>query len=106
MLRSLVKGVGMGAGMGIGQELTGTVIQHIRNRSQQSGAAATPAQNTNTWDIQCNCGALNTEDSRFCGQCGNALVKRCNLSSGVRCACGFTNASGQKFCSECGNRLG
>jgi len=98
MLRSLVKGVGMGAGMGIGQELTGAVIQHIRSRGQQEDAGG--------WDIKCSCGALNTDDSRFCGQCGQPLVKRCNLTSGVKCNCGYMNAQGQKFCSECGSGIG
>ncbi|MCL2577283.1 MAG: zinc ribbon domain-containing protein [Defluviitaleaceae bacterium] len=99
MLKSLLKGVSMGTGMGIGQELTGTVIQHIRNRGQQSN-------NAGGWDIKCRCGELNTADSRFCGSCGSPVVARCNLQSGVRCSCGFTNVTGQKFCSECGNRLG
>ena len=101
MLKSLLKGVSMGTGMGIGQELTGTLIQHVRNRGQQANAG----NNTGGWDIKCTCGALNTEDSRFCGQCGNQLVTRCRLSSGVKCNCGYMNAQGQKFCSECGSGL-
>ena len=108
MLRSLMKGVGMGAGMGIGQEITGAVIQHIRDRRADNS----PAQGNFTGnnqaqrDIQCGgCGEINTGDSRFCGACGGSLVARCNLSSGTRCNCGFINANGQKFCSECGTRL-
>jgi membrane protease subunit (stomatin/prohibitin family) len=102
-----MKGVGMGAGMGIGQELTGTLIQHVRNRGQ-GGAPGAPAQQQaqGGWDIQCSCGAVNTADSRFCGQCGGTLVQRCMLSGGTKCSCGYTNAQGQKFCSECGNKLG
>ena len=103
MLRSLIKGVGMGAGMGIGQEISGAVIQHIRDRRAGQGPAMGGGQQQ---DIRCGgCGEINTGDSRFCGACGNALVARCNLSSGVRCNCGFINANGQKFCSECGTRL-
>ena len=103
MLRSLIKGVGLGAGMGIGQEIAGTIIQQVRNRGQAGGNQnAVPAG----YDIQCGrCNELNTGDSRFCGGCGNMLISRCNLSSGVRCNCGFVNANGQKFCSECGTGL-
>ena len=104
MLRSLLKGVGMGAGMGIGQEITGTLIQHMRDRRGGQGHSA--GNGTAQMDIQCSgCREINTVDSRFCGNCGSALVSRCNLSSGVRCNCGFVNANGQKFCSECGSRL-
>ena len=107
MLKSLLKGVSMGTGMGIGQELTGTIIQHVRNRGQASAnvnqsAAPIPAGR----DIQCGkCNEVNTGDSRFCGACGNLLVRKCNLSTGARCNCGFINANGQKFCSECGTSL-
>jgi len=97
MLRSLMRGVGLGAGMSIGQELVGSVFQHVRNRGQHNHAGH--------WDIQCSCGALNTEDSRFCGSCGTSLVARCTLSEGTTCACGFVNAREQKFCSDCGTRL-
>ncbi|MCL2357658.1 MAG: zinc ribbon domain-containing protein [Defluviitaleaceae bacterium] len=114
MLNSLIRGVSMGAGMGIGQQITGTLIQHVvgrttgqrgnnGNNSGNTGHSPPPA--ATGWDIQCACGESNTGDSRFCGQCGKPLVARCTLSSGTRCACGFMNATGQKFCSECGNRL-
>ena len=102
MLRSLMKGVGLGAGMSIGQEITRTIIQNLRNRGQGNQGAAGQA----TWDIQCGrCNEVNTGDSRFCGSCGNQLVSRCNLSSGTRCNCGYVNAQGQRFCSECGSQL-
>jgi len=97
----------MGTGMGIGQELTGTVIQHIRNRGQGSqDGNQSAAPRSDSWDIQCGrCNEVNTGDSRFCGSCGNQLVRKCDLSAGTRCGCGFVNANGQKFCSECGTSL-
>ena len=98
MLRALIRGVGMGAGIGIGQEIVGAIIdrvQHGRHDIYES-----------TRDIRCSgCGEFNTEDSRFCGQCGNTLIERCHLSQGVTCSCGFVNAKGQKYCSECGTMV-
>jgi hypothetical protein len=104
MLKSLLKGVSMGTGMGIGQELTGAIIQNVLGKkgSGNNNAGNSAADR----DIQCGkCGEISTGDSKFCGGCGNALVTRCILQSGIKCSCGFMNAQGQKFCSECGNRL-
>jgi membrane protease subunit (stomatin/prohibitin family) len=104
MLKSLLKGVSMGTGMGIGQELTGTLIQHVLNRGQQGQGQQNSTKGH--WDIKCSgCGEISTGDSRFCGSCGKSLVERCRLSSGVKCSCGFMNANGQKFCSDCGSSL-
>jgi membrane protease subunit (stomatin/prohibitin family) len=102
MLKSLLKGVSMGTGMGIGQELTGAILDKIgQKRNNNSGGNAAVER-----DIQCGkCGEINTGDSKFCGGCGNCLATRYNLQSGVKCACGFLNVKGQKFCSECGQRL-
>ena len=94
MLRSLIRGVGLGAGMSVGQQLAGAFMHNIAQRNANS-----------TGDITCTCGGINTADSRFCGECGNCLISRCNLQEGVKCQCGYINARGQKFCSECGTRL-
>ena len=40
----------------------------------------------------------NPAGQKFCGECGAALVSRCD-------ACGATNPPGQKFCGECGRPL-
>ena len=97
MLRSLIKGVGMGAGMSIGQEIAGSLINNRRNRRHQG---------TVHRDVRCGaCGEINTWDSKFCGACGNSFVVRCDLQQGVACSCGFINARGQRFCSECGTGL-
>jgi membrane protease subunit (stomatin/prohibitin family) len=106
MLKDLLKGVSMGTGMGIGQELTGTIIQNVMNkRSGNNFGDSNTAIKPGDRDIRCICGKINTGDSKFCGECGNAVVTRCILTSGVKCVCGYINAQGQKFCSECGSRL-
>ena len=106
MLKSLLRGVSMGAGMGIGQELAGAAIRKVRGKGQGNTNTANTAAAATDRDIQCGkCNEINTGDSRFCGACGNTLVKKCVLDSGVKCACGFVNAQGQKFCSECGKPL-
>ena len=102
VLKSLIKGIGIGTGVGIGQQLTNTVIQNMMNKKGGNSAAVQAAER----DIKCNsCGALNTGDSKFCGACGNSLAARYDLQNGVTCSCGYTNAQGQKFCSECGKSL-
>ena len=100
MLRSLLKGVSMGAGMGIGQEVAESIVQMVRGRKQAGGSFDRP-------DIQCGgCGEINTGDSKFCGSCGNSFVRKYDIQQGIGCACGYVNAGGQRFCSECGASLG
>jgi class 3 adenylate cyclase/tetratricopeptide (TPR) repeat protein len=45
-----------------------------------------------------HCQHDNPAGQKFCGECGAALVSRCD-------ACGSTNPPGQKFCGECGRPL-
>src|ERR1041384_6096380 len=45
-----------------------------------------------------NCGTENRADAKFCGGCGNALMRPCP-------ACGAGNDPGMRFCSECGSAL-
>ena len=45
-----------------------------------------------------NCGAVNPDGKRFCGDCGTALAITC-------AACGAENPEGKKFCGDCGARL-
>lgn len=49
-------------------------------------------------NICTKCGAPNKEGIKFCGQCGNSLVKVCPK-------CGAAVDDKQKFCSQCGNSL-
>ena len=108
MLKSLLKGVGIGAGISVGQEIVGGLMRN-RNSSNRNVSTnnSNNANNSNLErDIQCRaCGEVNTGDSRFCGECGGALQNRITIASGVKCDCGYMNAAGQKFCSECGKGL-
>lgn len=45
-----------------------------------------------------NCGTLNDEGRKFCGECGNPLTLVCP-------SCSTPNAPNVKFCGECGNSL-
>ena len=102
VLKSLIRGFGVGTGIGIGHELTKTVIKNMKNKKSGGSPAIQGAEK----DIKCDaCGEINTGDSKFCGACGNSLTVKYELQSGVTCSCGYTNAQGQKFCSECGKSL-
>jgi len=104
MLKSLMQGITTGTGMGIGQEIASTLIQTVVNK--KLGGNMGGGANLTDMDIRCGkCNELNTTDSRFCGGCGNSLVRKIQLSSGATCTCGFVNCSSQRFCSECGTRL-
>src|SRR5258705_4825292 len=49
--------------------------------------------------MQCtNCAAEVPEQTKFCGQCGGAVVRRC-------LACGAANPALNKFCGDCGTKL-
>ena len=49
--------------------------------------------------VQCpQCQTTNSEDRRFCAECGASLAATCP-------ACGFTNNPGVKFCGGCGAPL-
>lgn len=45
------------------------------------------------------CGTLNSEDSRYCGHCGNSLPEK------IRCECGKYNSLENNFCNACGSQL-
>lgn len=45
-----------------------------------------------------SCSAENTDDRRFCGDCGAPLANLCSN-------CGFTNQPGIRFCGGCGQKL-
>jgi membrane protease subunit (stomatin/prohibitin family) len=106
-------GIGAGAGITVGQTFAKT-----------AGEVVTVGSKT----ISCSkCGTANTEDSKFCSNCGGRLVPekvecgscKTMVDKGVKfcpnCGtsmmkkncpnCGFENIPGTKFCSECGTRL-
>ena len=51
--------------------------------------------------MQCpRCQHENSDDSRFCGECGSGLANEITCSS-----CGRSSPPDQKFCNGCGTRL-
>lgn len=88
-------GVGLGAGMSLGQAMAGAIrdSQNPQGQSQQAPAAA-PAT------ITCpNCHHQIPASSKFCPDCGYNL-------QGTPCPkCGTVNPPGAKFCTNCGTAL-
>jgi len=81
-------GVGMAAGVGIGQAMVGALRD--ANAPQAAATATTACP---------NCKAQIPVGSKFCPECGTNLT-------GVTCKeCGAQNAPGAKFCSTCGKPL-
>lgn len=109
-------GLGLGMGFGLGGNLGGAFGEMGKsintNQSRECphcskqigseykfcpscGKDTTLAGNQN---ICTKCGASNNHGLKFCGQCGNSLVKVCPK-------CGEAVGDKQKFCSHCGNSL-
>lgn len=44
-----------------------------------------------------HCGAVSSDDAKFCKNCGNLLVKTCS--------CGVKNSPDASFCKACGKKL-
>ncbi|WP_346661754.1 zinc ribbon domain-containing protein [uncultured Methanobrevibacter sp.] len=52
--------------------------------------------------IECpNCGKRNSDDNKFCGECGTQLPAPKNYCP----ECEITFKKGEKFCTQCGNKL-
>ena len=80
----------MGAmlGMGFGQQMN--------NNMQQGMAGVGMAQQNQV--IKCpNCGAMNSQGTKFCGECGSKLSQ-----DTWKCECGAENTG--KFCQSCGKK--
>ena len=89
-------GVGMGAGVQVGQVFAGAMNQKMAPR-QPAAPAPAPAQT-----IACaSCGAQVPASAKFCTECGKNPQP-----AGETClGCGATVAAGAKFCPECGKPL-
>ena len=48
-----------------------------------------------------NCGKINSEDNKFCGECGSKLPKPQNYCP----ECEKTYVTGEKLCTTCGCKL-
>lgn len=52
--------------------------------------------------IECpNCGKNNSDDNKFCGECGSPLPKPKNYCP----VCNIIFKTGEKFCTKCGTKL-
>ena len=89
-------GVGMGAGVQVGQVFAGAMNQNMAPR-QPAAPAPAPAQT-----IACaSCGAQVPASAKFCTECGKNPQP-----AGETClGCGATVTAGAKFCPECGKPL-
>lgn len=88
-------GVGMGAGMGIGN-----MFAEAFSTQQQQKQPET-ANGAGVTKVKCpNCGALLTEQAKFCLECGTKIgpaTKKCSN-------CGNELPANSKFCQECGQK--
>ncbi|HYJ12565.1 MAG TPA: SPFH domain-containing protein [Thermomicrobiales bacterium] len=81
-------GVGMAAGVGIGQAMAGALRDASAPQAPATATTACP-----------NCKAQIPVGSKFCPECGTNLT-------GVTCKeCGAQNSPGAKFCNTCGKPL-
>lgn len=78
-------GVGLGAGVSIGQVMTGAL----------ANAKDTTVEETNSCP---KCGKNVKKNSKFCPDCGEMLKNACPH-------CGATLTAGAKFCADCGKKL-
>lgn len=107
-------GIGLGMGLGAAGQF-GNVFSGIGQNLNASPQVVCPkcgAPNSSNMKFCGNCGSqLNAkmicphcgkeivEGMKFCGECGQPL-------GNVKCqACGFENSPGAKFCSNCGKKL-
>jgi len=81
-------GAGLGAGFAIGNAMAGAMTDAMKQSKTSSGVACP------------KCGSRNTDNARFCNDCGAKLE---TSTEKVPCvACGATLQPGTKFCNECG----
>jgi len=109
-------GMGLGMGFGVGNNFAGAFGEigkninisqkkecphcHVLIGSENKFCPHCGKDTTNTADlVVCSkCGAKNKLGVKFCGQCGNSLIKCCSK-------CGKVVEENQKFCPNCGNSL-
>lgn len=82
-------GVGLGAGMGLGNVFASAFNQGMSDNNEPK--------------VKCpKCGALNSENAKFCHDCGVKMTV-----ATVKCPkCGAINSENAKFCNDCGAKLG
>ncbi len=80
-----------------------------RSAAQAAAAApapaAEPAMDAPEGIICPSCGAVNSESTKFCGECGTKLEIPQVPAPKICSGCGAEIAPGLKFCGECGTRV-
>ena len=91
-------GLGLGMGLGAGQAM-GDVFSGIARNINVDRTPQSLQQNPSVTGIHCqNCNSMNTEGSKFCGQCGQPQGrKKCRQ-------CGHTLKPTNTVCDECGTK--
>lgn len=102
-------GVGLGAGVAMGQTFAGALATENKPREQQNvckkcsaklkaGAKFCPECGEKQF-ISCpKCGAELSDDDKFCPECGQSLKSTCP-------SCGTELRKNAKFCPECGEKI-
>jgi RNA polymerase subunit RPABC4/transcription elongation factor Spt4 len=87
----------------VGKDVANYMMDHTRESAREFAGAIGEGlkQGRQSPPIEKHCGSCGStvdEDSQFCDQCGNQVVKVC-------ITCGTDNESDAKFCDACGNRF-
>src|SRR5918911_202214 len=102
-----LQGVGEGAAKGGGEANPAVLGIGLGLGGMVTGAGQTVAAGGQV-QVRCgNCGTLNSENAKFCSNCGQTLSPApAPAGAVVACPnCGTQNAATAKFCSNCGTSL-
>ena len=110
VIRGAAKGLGLGAGMAVGNQLVGNLLNRGRNNNAAQNpfnpGMQQPAPQAPIGGISCPaCNTGNESTRKFCAGCGGALIAP-TAANGISCVgCGTVNDATRKFCGGCGNKV-